>query len=644
MRPRIPYLVFLIVLATSGYAQEVAPSAQPLLGGTYEEFTELYGSYSRPIEGRAIWIDAGAIPKDRAGIARLCEEYRKCGFNILMPEVFRNGYTIYPSRIAPQLESFAGFDPLPDLIHEAHKRRMEVHPWVWVFRAGHSGEVGGILKRHPEWAAVGRNGEQVSPGGGRWLCPSNSQAREFLRQVYNELISKYQVDGLHLDYVRFENDSPIPYCYNDECRSRFKAEYGIDPMDIDPLTPVQLSWNLWRERLVNSLVQQVALDVRRMNPRIAVSAAVASEPDNARTGYMQNWPNWAANKWVDFLCPMTYTSGEDRFREWVSAESVKVGYWTHLLPGIGLHLQKDPLLTVEQINTARFLGASGVTLFASSYLQDVHKAALRSGVFSRPTKPPFRATRKQLNRIIKAKRPPNSPVPLAERDAWNLLRYLNYQDSDTGYIAPDPPPVFIPEKIEPIPTIQVRLTSTLPVIDGSLNEPYWENASAVRLECTTMGEPAPVATEVMIGYDDKTLYLGIIAHEPEMQSLKAVQTKRDGPVFYDDSIEIFLDPMGKRTSYFQLAVNTLGTQFDQKILTPAWNVEWQTATKKQADSWTMEIAIPFASIGVSKPKERDVWAVNVARNRWVTGKPEYLVWSVPYGSYNRLFRFGSLTF
>lgn len=619
-------------------------AARETIGATPESFQNLYASYSRRIEGRAIWMDAAAIPKDGRGIADIVRSYSRAGINILMPEVFRNGYTIYPSSVAARLPAFASFDPLEALIHEAHKRGMEVHPWVWVFRAGHSGDAGGILTAHPGWAAVGRNGEQISPGGGRWLCPSMPETRDFLRRLYTELATRYDIDGLHLDYVRFENESPVPYCYNDSCRSRFEEEYGIDPLDIDPFSPKRLSWNLWRERLANSFVQQVALDLRRVRPGIRISAAVASEPVTARTSYMQNWPNWAANKWVDFLCPMTYTRSEDRFRELVEGQISKVGFRTLLLPGVGLHLQNDPTDALDQIDAARFLGASGETLFASSYLKPILVDALRAGPYSRRARLPFRVTGKELSRKIKGRTKVGAPLTLDERDAFNLLGYLSYRDADTGYVAPDPPAISIPDIILPLPEVRVPRISAVPVMDGVLNDPAWQMAAVVALQYTEMGAPAPVRTEVRLAYDDTTLYFAITAEEPEIGALKAKETKRDGPVFYDDSVELFLDPTGKRGVYFQLAANTLGARFDQKMLTPAWNAEWQVAVHRDTGSWTMEMSVPFASLGAPPPKAGDTWTANFARNRWVTGKAEYIVWSVPYGSYNRMYRFGSMGF
>ncbi|MDO8682169.1 MAG: family 10 glycosylhydrolase [Armatimonadota bacterium] len=598
----------------------------------------------RPIEGRAIWMDSGAIPTNHSEIREMVDRYSQAGINILMPEVFRNGYTIYPSRIATQLPKFAPHDPLRVLISEAHKRKMEVHPWVWVFRVGHTGDQGGVLKQHPDWAAVNKSGEKLSPGGGLWLCPSMPETRKFLFQVYRELLANYDVDGIHLDYIRFENETPIPYCYNDSCRSKFKVEYGIDPIDIDPFSAAQLSWNSWRERLVNTFAQQVELEAKRIRPDLKVSAAVASEPNTARTSYMQNWPNWAANKWVDFLTPMTYTANTGRFRELVETEMATVDFKTLLFPGLGLHLHGSSSPMLEQIAAARESAASGVTLFASSYFKEPFIDAVREGPFSTKAKPPFRVSRDEIQCKAKGRQVASAAPTMEERDAYNLLKYLDYQEAQIGYVAPEPPPLFMPSVALPLPSVSVPKVTTPPKIDGQLSEDIWNNAVEITLNYTSMGDPAPVPTHIKLAYDDTNLYIGAMAIEPEMLEIRAAQTKRDGPVFYDDSIELFLDPGGRRKSYFHLAANTLGAQFDQRLLTPAWNGKWVVASGKSTDSWTLEFAIPFGELGALTPKPGDSWTANFARDRFVTGEPEYLTWSVTYGSFHQLYRFGSLIF
>ena len=112
-----------------------------------------YARLDPVVEARAIWIDAGAIPKTADGIRKLVRSYHRANLNVLFPEVICRGYAVYPSKLIARDPRFAGAcDALPVMIKEAHKLGMEVHPWVWVFRAGYTKDRGAILTAHPEWA------------------------------------------------------------------------------------------------------------------------------------------------------------------------------------------------------------------------------------------------------------------------------------------------------------------------------------------------------------------------------------------------------------------------------------------------------------------------------------------------------------
>ena len=80
-----------------------------------------YAALDVPVELRAIWIDAGSIPKTEAGIRSLVRTYHKANLNVLLPEVVARGYTVYPSALVQRDPRFAGcIDPLEIIIDEAH--------------------------------------------------------------------------------------------------------------------------------------------------------------------------------------------------------------------------------------------------------------------------------------------------------------------------------------------------------------------------------------------------------------------------------------------------------------------------------------------------------------------------------------------
>ncbi|MBP5738752.1 MAG: hypothetical protein J6X38_06710, partial [Abditibacteriota bacterium] len=88
----------------------------------------------------------------------------------------------------------------------------------------------------------------------------------------------------------------------------------------------------------------------------------------------------------------------------------------------------------------------------------------------------------------------------------------------------------------------------------------------------------------------------------------------------------------------------LGTMFDQKLFSPAWNGDWKTASKLNDSGWITEIALPFAVLGVETPKPGAEWRVNLTRNTTTGGSLESFAWSVPYGSFHSPDRFGKIIF
>jgi uncharacterized lipoprotein YddW (UPF0748 family) len=360
-----------------------------LLGGLASADID-YVSLDPIVEARGIWIDAGAIPKTARGIRRMVRNYANAHFNMLLPETICRGYAIYPSAVIERDPRFAGaIDPLQVMIDEAHRLGMEVHPWVWVFRAGYSKDKGSILRAHPGWAELDSTGKDLSPNGGYWISPSNPAARDYLACLYAELAGKYDIDGIHLDYIRYETEEKSSYGFSAESKCVFQKQYGANPTDVQPGTLDQLFWNKFRERQVNTFVQRIALQTRSVRPGIVISAAVGSYPPDARAQLLQNWPNWAANKWADLLTPMSYSTDDARFGRLILRQKEVIGCTALLAEGVAMFMQKDPAQTVAQIGISRQMGALGQIMFSASYCGPAQLDALRRGPYASPAALPF---------------------------------------------------------------------------------------------------------------------------------------------------------------------------------------------------------------------------------------------------------------
>ena len=609
-----------------------------------------YTKLTPPVEFRGIWIDAGGIPKTENGVRELVRSYAKLNINVLMPEVIARGYTVYPSKLLARDPRFLDSpDLLNPMIDEAHKLGIEVHPWVWVFRAGYTKDRGAILTTHPDWVELNKYGEDLSANGGLWISPAIPAARDFLASLFAELVSNYDVDGIHLDYIRYEVQSPTPYGYSEVSRNAFIKQYGLDPIGIDRLSMSQYRWYSFRERQINTFVQRIALQTRRIKPNAKISAAIGSDPNVARLSLCQNWVNWVDNKWVDFVTPMAYSANDDTFRTLVSTQKQAIGNKTILAPGIGLHLQKkDPSQTIRQIGITRELCANGQTLFSTSHFVDTAQTALTQS-YSTSAALPYRTPRQKAGQTVNYAKDLTDQGKADEAAyylnmAANLCEYAAYQEAAIRYVPPTEPPLNIPVFVIPLPEVCIPKTTTAINIDGSLDENAWSSAAKVELKYTNQGVAVPIKTTAHITYDDTNIYLAFESFEPNLSKIKAVVDKRDGPTFYDDSVEVFADPTDKRREYYHLSTNTLGTQFDQKVFNPSWNGDWKTASKMGDGVWYTEIAIPFSALGAKSPTTGDKWALNLTRNRTTTGAIEYINWAVPYGSFHSPDRFGTIVF
>lgn len=611
------------------------------------------GQYIKPVEVRAVWMDRRSIPNTERDIRLLIRKYAKAGINLIFPEVIYNGYSAYPSRYLTEQNLWNGLDVLSVIVEESHRNRMEVHPWVWVFRAGYTADRGGILTNHPDWAAIDKDGRNVTSNGSYWLCPSIPDVRAFLLNAYKELVEKYNVDGIHLDYVRFQDQSDSASCYNESCKGQFMKEYGLDPLGIEAYTKPVISWHLWRERLVSSFVGQVSDELRKIRPGLKISAAVGCPYNTARIDLLQDWLNWADNKWVDFVVPMDYTSSADSFRRNLRQSPGLANAGAMIIPGIGVHLLNDERLVAEQVRISRFIPTNGVTLFASSYISGSLLDDLGRDVFPRYAALPFRnpvesAKRMQVSAMTRI-RPSMSLYDLVyacldAASARSLSRYANYRTADIGFVEPSPPPIFIPEIIQTLPEMSAFRADVPPVIDGHADDPVWRMAVPGRIWLTNIGALASQESAVRLAYDAANLYICITATEPLIGGLRASVVSHDGPVFQDDSIEVFLAPATKDQGYYHFAVNTIGAKFEQKSLDASWDGAWDGAASKDADSWTAELRIPFTSLGITSPSAGETWRANFCRNRYAGGSVENSCWSVTYGTFHTPARFGAIRF
>jgi len=310
--------------------------------------------------------------------------------NVIGIEVRKRCDAYYTSSIEP-----AGTDPSPDpgydclggMVTKAHAAGMEVHTWVVPYRVWttvapppHSTPEH-IYYLHPEWFSCYADGSTLWDGRWTGLDPGLPAVEDYLITVFMDIVSRYDIDGFMLDYIRYFNNA---WGYNPDAVARFNAEYGRTgiPSSTDPL------WQEWRRDQVSNLVKRTYLEVKAVKPEVKVGALVWRTAASGRSEVLQDWDRWMANHWMDYASPMNYTADNDVFHA-NSLDSLGRDYGHHIYMGISGH--SNPVSTsVWQIEDARNIGFPGMTFYnyaqpdAGTPNQEGFKNALLAGPYASP--------------------------------------------------------------------------------------------------------------------------------------------------------------------------------------------------------------------------------------------------------------------
>ena len=190
-------------------------------------------------------------------------------------------------------------------------------------------------------------------------------------------------------------------------------------------------------------------------------------------------------------------------------------------------------------------------------------------------------------------------------------------------------------------------SSVTPEIDGRITSDEWRDS--VPVSAFVYGADAKLATVqtvVRAKWTTNGLFIGITAFEPLMDKIKADNVGRDGKLWWNDSIEIFIQPNPGTKEYFHFIVDAAGNQYDGIGRSSGWNAGWQTAVSKNRNDWSVEIFFPFAIFGKT-PESGDIWRINYMRSRINKGETDDSLgtqWSSAAGNYHRPETFGALFF
>lgn len=648
------------------------------------------------VETRAIWLDHGAIESTGSpeGLRKTLRKLRDWGFNLVIPEVIYRGYSISPNLSNyPQDDIFKDWkeDPLEVIIDESKKLGMEVHAWCWVFAISSANKYSKVMLDHPDWIEKDKFGNIfMEKHKIAWLSHSNPEARSYIMNGILEVAQKYDVDGINLDYIRYASDL---MGYDDYSIQEFKNETGIDPFKIEKYSEAEVKWHMWREEKVNSFLREFYERVKAIREDILVSVDVYPILSGARLNKKQNWEAWIRNGYVDIIIPMDYRSGIDDLKILLDMQG-KYKNMVYILPGLQIMTLKDTEDLVQQILVTRNCIDYGEVLFSLSYVDKYDFDYLKYGVFRSKSVPShadlqkiIEAFKKELdaglsisrkfgmseedyqvvvekwNEIVKKVEikelfnelvdfvffisdevdNPKASILLADTVSWmvNILRPRIYKITARKDFVPEKPEeMIVVENIKPIP--ETKVTYGKVIVDGLLDE--WENIPKLSdfLKYDT-GELFEPETYVKLQYDEENLYVLFVCNEPQIDEVKKFSGPRDTRTYLGDSVEIFILKDEQTKEYYHFVIGVDGTIYDEKGFDSKWNGDIEAKVNMKDDCWCVEVKINLKQIGI-EPRKVQQLKVNFNRNRWKNNKPQYSCWSVTYGSYHTIERFGTIIF
>ena len=349
-------------------------------------FTSLIATASSPkYEMRAVWLttnwgldwpskpatNSKEIARQKEEMRAILDEVASLGFNTIFFQARTRGEVFYNSQIEPWSHIVSGkpgvspgYDPLAFVVEECHNRGMECHAWIISIPAGSIRQA----KRHGNNATPVRHPEMCIKLKNEWyLDPGHPQTATYLASIAKEIATNYDIDGIHLDYIRYPGEhGRFP-------DSKSYATYGQG-------VPLKQ----WRMNNITHIVHTVSDAVKSVDKSIMVSTAPLGRyeiidglpsSDWVCTGSAQQNPIlWLNNGDNDFIAPMMYYSQHNFFpylADWVQRTDNN-GY---IVAGLGAYRMDsregnwslDELK--DQIVSTRHYNASGQAFFRMQHLR-----------------------------------------------------------------------------------------------------------------------------------------------------------------------------------------------------------------------------------------------------------------------------------
>ena len=320
-------------------------------------------AHSPKHEVRAVWLTTiGGIDwphsysetSQKQELTHILDQLQQAGINTVLFQSRVRGTTVFPTSLEPwdgcmtgKPGTSPGYDALQFCIDECHKRGMECHAWIVTIPVGKWNTLGCKQLRQKFPKLIVKIGEEG------YMNPEKSETGDYLAKFCAEVTRKYDVDGIHLDYIR----------YPETWKLKVSRSQG--------------------RQYITDIVRKINRSVKTLKPWVKVSCSPIGKYDdlarykssgwNANTTVCQDAQGWLRDGLMDALFPMMYFQGNNFYPFVVNWK--EFSYSRIVAPGLAVYMlhpkEKNWSLDVIQreMNVVRSEGL-GYTFFRSKFFTD----------------------------------------------------------------------------------------------------------------------------------------------------------------------------------------------------------------------------------------------------------------------------------
>ena len=277
-------------------------------------------------EVRAVWLTTiGGIDwprshnaaQQRQEMTTILDQLKRAGVNTVLIQTRIRASTIYPSAIEPFDMCLTGthgrspgYDPLAFIVDECHKRGMECHAWMVTIPVGKTSEARykEFKRRNPKLArSIGQDG---------YMNPEDPATGDYIARICAEVTRNYDIDGVHLDYIRYPETWP---------------RRGAKPHE--------------RRLYITSIVRKISQAVKSIKPWVKLSCSpIGKSGDlsryrsggwNAHDAVFQDAQVWLRDGLMDQLYPMMYFRGNNFYP--FALDWQERSYGRMIVSGLGIY-------------------------------------------------------------------------------------------------------------------------------------------------------------------------------------------------------------------------------------------------------------------------------------------------------------------